>query len=242
MVLLACTLCLYITPVQAQIKKPKIKLNKNKLLKGILGEDEAEKPKEADKTATGKKKMSSEMEPIDVNANISDASRFYDSKQYGESRFAIQQAIVGIEVEIGHKVLDALPGTVQGMGFSQDDDQVVSTGMGFVGLLISRRYEEGGNFIATQIANNAAMVSAANLYISNPAYASQGDTNVKVVRVNGERAVVELTSNDHFKISMPFGQSSIIMMDCNYCETEKVAIAALEQVDMVKVKSYLGEQ
>ena len=62
-------------------------------------------------------------------------------RQYSAVRFELRQAMLWVELEIGYKVLEMLPETVDGIAFNPEEDQVVSSGIGFVGLVINRDYE-----------------------------------------------------------------------------------------------------
>ena len=47
--------------------------------------------------------------PPDVNRNLSDAETSYKAGSYGEARYAVQQAMLGVEMQIGQKVLESMP-------------------------------------------------------------------------------------------------------------------------------------
>ena len=66
--------------------------------------------------------------PPDVNQNLADAETSYKEGSYGEARYAVQQAMLGVEMEIGKKVLESLPETVSGLDKIAESDQVTSSG------------------------------------------------------------------------------------------------------------------
>src|SRR5205085_8903561 len=78
--------------------------------------------------------------PPDVKQNLSDADAAYKKSSYGEARYAVQQAMLGVELEIGNQILKSLPETVASCPKVTEDDQVTSTGFGWAGLTIARRY------------------------------------------------------------------------------------------------------
>src|SRR5262245_17005624 len=43
--------------------------------------------------------------PPDVKQNLADAEVAYKKNSYGEARYSVQQAMLGIELEIGNKIL-----------------------------------------------------------------------------------------------------------------------------------------
>ncbi len=179
------------------------------------------------------------MTPPDVEKNIDEAQSSFSSRDYSGTRFAIQQAIIGIEYELGEKILDAMPDDLGGLPMISENDNIYSSGVGFVGLSISREYDDENRWAQAQIVNNTAMLSGYNMMLSNAAYTSSDD--VKVTRIGDYRAVMEYESNG-MKVAIPFGQSSLFLLELNeiYEESEAERIAAL--FDINKFKQILGEQ
>jgi len=211
------------------------------LFNKILGEEE-EKKTENLELENKEEKTKKKLEPPDVNQNIDQAIVAFNAKNYGDTRFSIRQAIVGIEMQLGFEVLKEFPDTMNGLLYDPEEDEVISSGLGFVGLLISRDYTDGTNLIEARIANNTAMISSTNYYLSNPTFVSSSDENYKVVRVNGQRALLEYVYDEQYKLSLPFGQSSILYLHCFSCNSEEDIVSAMEAVDVEKIKNILGEQ
>ena len=90
------------------------------------------------------------------------------------------------------------------------------------------------------IANNSAFASAANMYIANPAYVSS-DGNQKVVKTNEGRAYLEYDDYTGYKLSLPIGQSSILMMQCVSFPDDDAVVSAVNSVDIARIKELLGE-
>ncbi|GIV36948.1 MAG: hypothetical protein KatS3mg032_1327 [Cyclobacteriaceae bacterium] len=105
--------------------------------------------------------------PPDVRQNIADAEASFRTGNYSEARYAVRQAMLGVEMEIGQMVLKSLPETVQGLPFNAGADRVTSTGFGWVGLTIHREYRSGNKHFAVDIANNSALVSGVNAYLAS---------------------------------------------------------------------------
>src|SRR5882672_3395771 len=80
--------------------------------------------------------------PPDVKQNLDDADKAYQSKSYGDARYSVQQAMLGVELEIGNQILKSLPSSVSGLNKVEAEDQVASSGFGWAGLVISRRYND----------------------------------------------------------------------------------------------------
>jgi hypothetical protein len=182
--------------------------------------------------------------PPDVNQNLSDAESAYKSANYGEARYAVQQAMLGVELEIGNEVLKSLPETVSGLPKQAESDQVTSTGWGWAGLTIQRKYLKDDKQLTTTIANNSAWMSAINMYLANGGYAQQtnGEQNWKQIKVKGYRGIIEYSESSGYKVSVPLGQSSLIVWEGVNFASEQEILAATNSFDIDGIKKMLGEK
>lgn len=178
----------------------------------------------------------------DVMENINGAETTFAQKNFGQSRFNVRQAILGIELEIGDKILAGLPESIEGLPKSDDEDKVTSSGIGFVGLIIERVYRKDDKELRVTIGNDAAMLSVVNMYLASGAYASSTDQNYKQVQFKGHRAVIEYDEYSGYKLSVPFGQSSILIAEGINFTNEQSLMSAAENIDIEKIKKDLGEQ
>ncbi len=176
----------------------------------------------------------------DVDENIAEAYASLDAQNYSDAKFAIQQAIIGIEYELGEDILENMPTDLLGLSAVTENDQITSTGMGFVGLNISREYDSGSKWAKAMLANNSALMSSYNMVLSNPAYAQQSD-DYKVTRINGYKAIMEY-DNDGLKVAIPFGQSSLFLLETSNVYEESEAEEMVMQFDIASFKEILGEQ
>ncbi len=183
--------------------------------------------------------------PPDVNQNLADAEVAYKKNAYGEARYAVQQAMLGIEMEIGNKVLKSLPEKINGLDKDPQADQVTSTGYGWAGLTIQRHYnDKDDKQLRVTIANNSVWMAGVNAYLANGGYAQQtnGEQNWKQTKVKGYRAVIEYSDGSGYKLSVPLGQSSLIVYEAvNYANEQEVMKSA-EALDIDGIKKMLGEQ
>ena len=182
--------------------------------------------------------------PPDVNQNLDDAETAFKSGSYGEARYAIQQAMLGVEMEIGQKVLKSLPEKVTSLPTVTEEDQVTSTGYGWAGLTIVRVYRADDKELKTTVANNSAMMSAVNMYLANGGYAQQtnGQQNWKQTKVKGHKAIIEYDENSGYKLSVPLGQTSLIVWEgINYASEQEMMTAA-NAFDIDGIKKMLGEK
>jgi len=183
--------------------------------------------------------------PPDVNQNLADAEVAYKKNAYGEARYAVQQAMLGIEMEIGNKVLKSLPENINGLDKDPQADQVTSTGYGWAGLTIQRHYnDKNDKQLRVTVANNSVWMAGVNAYLANGGYAQQtnGEQNWKQTKVKGYRAIIEYSDDSGYKLSVPLGQSSLIVYEAvNYANEQEVMKSA-EALDIDGIKKMLGEQ
>lgn len=182
--------------------------------------------------------------PPDVKQNLADAETAYKSGSYGEARYAVQQAMLGVEMEIGQKVLKSLPENVNNLPKIAEADQVTSTGYGWAGLTIVREYRTDDKELKATIANNSAWMSAVNMYLANGGYSQStgGQQNWKQTKVKGYKAVIEYDESSGYKLSVPLGQSSLIVWEgINYASEQEMMNSA-NVFDIDGIKKMLGEK
>ena len=182
--------------------------------------------------------------PPDVKENLNSAETSFKSARYGEARYALQQAILGVEMEIGQDLLKSLPESISGLAKQSDKDQVTSAGWGWAGLTIHREYMKEDKQLSITIANNSVMMSAVNMFLANGAYGQTTGDNQKwkQTKVKGHRAIIEYDESSGYKLTVPMGQSSLIVFEGINFGTEQEVMAAAAQFDIDRIKKTLGEQ
>ena len=181
--------------------------------------------------------------PPDVKENLASAETSFAGGKYSEARYAVQQAMLGVELEIGQAILKSLPQTIGDLNYEAAADQVTSTGWGWTGLTIFRKYTKGDKQLKFTIANNAVWMQAINLYFSG-GYAQQsgGEQKWKQTKIKGLRAVIEYDENTGYKLSAPLGQTSLLVYEGVNYANEQEFMKAAEQIDIDKIKKQLGEK
>ncbi|MFP4041433.1 MAG: hypothetical protein ACLFNL_09560 [Bacteroidales bacterium] len=235
---------------QSFIKKVKKKAEE-KVIEKAFGEEENQSNQEqnqyqyydeADESSSTLNKRGSGLvsTPPDVLANITSAHENLKIKEFGKTRSSIRQALIGVEMEIGHRVLDDLPSQISELDIVEDSDRVVSSGIGFEGLVIERVYRGEDQEFKLSIGNDAALLTAMNMFMGEDYY--EESENRKQVDYKGYRSVIEYDDSKGYTLSVPFGQSSIIVMNgVNFSDEEELMQAA-NFIDIEKIKEQLGEQ
>jgi hypothetical protein len=209
-------------PVNAQFKnfKKKLKEAAESAGKSVLGDEEENKQPSnqtpsSQPTSPGNVK-GKKLTPPKVTDHLSNANSALSSNQLSNARFEIKEAMRGVELEIGYSILDAMPKTVSDLGSNLDEDVVYSTGIGFVGLVITRYY---GERLEATIGDNS-MMGASYSMLLNSSYASN-DGNHKNVVVQDNRGVITFDGNNTYKLGIPLAQSSIFIVECKQCDGEE---------------------
>lgn len=182
--------------------------------------------------------------PADIVATIEAAETSFKDKNYKKTRNSIRQAIMDVEIEIGKKILSDLPETISGLPKIEDEDEVTSTGIGFVGLVISRTYRKDDQEFQVGIGNDAGILSATSAYMASGLYATSTTTedNQKKITFQEQNAVIEFDPDSGYKLTVPFGQSSILVTEGINFNTEKEFMDACSKIEIKKIKNQLGEQ
>lgn len=182
--------------------------------------------------------------PPDVKQNLADAEASYKTKSYGEARYAVQQAMLGVEMEIGNNILKSLPETVSSLPKEAEADKVTSTGYGWAGLTIQREYLKEDKQLRVTIANNSSWMTAYNMYLTNSGYSqtTNGQQQFKQTKVKGYKGIIEYDENSGYKLSVALGQSSLIMWEGINFASEPEMMKAVEAFDIDGIKKQLGEQ
>ncbi len=184
-------------------------------------------------------------EPPDVVAAIDDAGKSFDSKSYSDARYSVQQALIGIELQLGRQLLKSLPATVDGLTADTTQDRVMSTQWGWNNLTIQRIYSDGKDKQMTlTIGNNLLYTGLVNAYFNN-AYAVQAndkDQNAKQVKVQNNKALITFDSDKGYSLIVPVGQSSMVVWeDVNFANEDEVMSAA-NKFNIDDIKKSLGEK
>lgn len=183
--------------------------------------------------------------PPDVNAAMEDANKSFSGKNYSDARYAVQQALVGIEIQLGHQLLQSLPATVDGLQVDTTQDKVVSTQWGWSNMTIQRVYSDKKDKQCTiTIGNNGFYAGLVNAYFGN-AYAVESngkDQNVKQVKVQGNKAIISYDESKGYTLIVPIGQSSMVVWECINFANEDEVMNTANAFNIDNIKKSLGEK
>ena len=183
--------------------------------------------------------------PPDVNAAMDDAGKSFAANNYSDARYAVQQALMGVEIQLGHELLKSLPDNVDGLQKDTTQDRAVSTQWGWNNMTIQRVYSDKKDKQCTvTIGNNLLYAGLVNAYFGN-AYAVESngkDQNVKQVKVQGNKAIISYDERKGYSLVVPVGQSSMIVWECINFANEDEVMKAANVISIDKIKKSLGEK
>ncbi len=182
--------------------------------------------------------------PPDVMQQIADAEKAHQSGNFSEARYSVQQALLGVEIQIGQAILKSLPASVGDLPKDTLKDRVMSTRWGWANLTIQRIYQKDDKQLTVMIGNNPLYSGMMDLYFSN-AYGTQsnGETqNMKQIKVKGNKAAIKYDKDEGYSVLVPLGQSGMITWEGVNYTTEQDMMNAVNTFDIEGIKKKLGEK
>jgi hypothetical protein len=182
--------------------------------------------------------------PPDVNTQMTEAETAFTAKNYSDARYSIQQALVGVELQLGRELLRSLPEQVNNLPKDTTQDKVTSTQWGWSNMTIQRVYwDKKDRQVTITIGNNPMYGQAVNLYF-NSGYieANNKDQNMKQVKVKGNKGIIQYDDSKGYTLIVSIGQTSMIVWDCINFADEAEVMRTAESFDIDAIKKKLGEQ
>lgn len=183
-------------------------------------------------------------EPPDVKAQMAEAQTAHKALQYSDARFALSQALMGVEIQLGREILESLPDNAAGLPADTLQDKVMSTQWGWSNLSIQRVYKKADKQMTMVIGNAGVYSGLAQLYFANAGMmeASGEQQNYKQVKVKGNKGIIEYDDSKGYTLMIGLGQASGIVWECINFATEKEVMDAANSFDIDGIKKMLGEQ
>jgi hypothetical protein len=175
---------------------------------------------------------------------MTEAETAFTAKNYSDARYSIQQALVGVELQLGRELLRSLPEQVNNLPKDTTQDKVTSTQWGWNNMTIQRVYWDKKDKQTTiTIGNNPMYGQAMNLYF-NSGYieANNKDQNMKQVKVKGNKGIIQYDDSKGYTLIVSIGQTSMIVWDCINFADEAEVMRTAETFDIDAIKKKLGEQ
>lgn len=181
--------------------------------------------------------------PPDVNQQITEAETANAAGNLSDARYSIQQALLGIELQMGKEVLKSLPATVATLPKDTLEDRVTSTQWGWANLTIQRIYRKDDKQLTVLIGNNSVYSGFMNILFAGNMTESNGQTqNFKQIKVKGNKAMIKFDQNEGYTVLVQIGQSAMITFSGINFATEQDMMTAVNSFDIDSIKKMLGEK
>ncbi len=184
--------------------------------------------------------------PPDVLSNIDKAETAGKDTNYSQVRYALQQAIMGVEIQLGRQIIHSLPNTVDGLTKDTTKNVVASTQFGWSNMTIQTVYSDGKDKQMTVMIGNIPMYAGMVSMYFNNAYVQNNMTeknpNIKQVQVKGEKAIIQFDQSTGYSLIAQLGQSTVIAWECVNFATEDEVMKAANAFDIANIKKLMGEQ
>ncbi len=183
--------------------------------------------------------------PPDVNANMASSETSFKANKYSESRFALQQAILGVELQIGKEILKSLPDSVSGLPKIAEKDKVASSGWGWSGLTISRDYQKDDKFLGVGIQDFSYLGPAWSMFLQGGMMNSQMENDqqkMKNILVKGNKGVISYDDSKGYTVVVMLTQGSALVWEGVNFATEADMMNAVNAFDIDRIKKFLGEK
>ncbi|MGZ8524756.1 MAG: hypothetical protein ACXWV1_10025 [Chitinophagaceae bacterium] len=183
-------------------------------------------------------------EPPDVKLQMAEAETAHGAKNYSDARYSLQQALMGVEIQLGRQILKSLPATIVSLPADTLQDKVMSTQWGWNNLSIQRVYRKDDKQLTITIGNNSLYSGMVNIYFANAGMmeANADKQNYKQVRVKGNKAIIQYDDSKGYTLMMQMGQTSLIVWECINFANEQEVMTAANSFDIDGIKKMMGEQ
>jgi len=183
--------------------------------------------------------------PPDVNQQIADAKQSHAAGNYSDARYSIQQALMGVELQIGKQILQSLPATVSGLKKDTMENKVMSTQWGWSNLTIQSVYKKDDQQMTVNIGNMGVYSGFVNMYFNSGYMQTNSDgknQDVKQTKVKGYKALIKYDKSEGYTLLVPLGQTSLIGWECVNFASEQDVMNAANAFDIDGIKKMLGEK
>ncbi|MBL0134503.1 MAG: hypothetical protein IPP79_11115 [Chitinophagaceae bacterium] len=183
--------------------------------------------------------------PPDVMAQIADAEKAHTANNLNDARYSIQQALMGVEIQLGREILASLPAKANGMDKDTAKNIVMSNQWGWNNMTIQTVYNQAPDKQMTiSIGNNTMYAGMVTVFFANSGYtqANDKDQNMKQTRLKGYKAIIQYEDSKGYTLIVQLGQSSLIVWECVNFASEDDVMKTAELFDIDGIKKMMGEQ
>lgn len=178
----------------------------------------------------------------DIEGNLATAKSAYNSGNYEEARFTLQQTLSDLNQIIGEEIQKLLPDEMGGLSTYQEADEMIgNTGMGIV---VNRTYQnpdQPDKSVEVSIVDHSPMIAMVNTFLSSPMLSGlmMASSGQKAVKIKGYKGMLEKNVDEEshiisYTINVPFGDS-LLTIETNSFDSEKEVIAMSNTIPLDQI-------
>ena len=180
-------------------------------------------------------------EAQEFDKSLASAKASYNSGNLEDARFNLENALREIDAAIGREILKVLPTTLGGMNSDVKNDQVTGMSGGLTGgLYVQRRYgKDQEKSVTLDIISDSPLMAGINAILAMPMIMNSGDSNQKVVKVQGYKSLLTRESDENnqttgYQVQTPFN-SSLLTLDYNGSISEAEVLKLANSLPLEKI-------
>lgn len=171
------------------------------------------------------------------DTHMASAKAEYNKGNLEASRFAMQQMMTELDIQIGKEILTMLPLKFDALAANTKNDNVTAN-TGITGCLIHRDYGTEVKDARIEIMSNSPLVASINAILAIPFMGNSGDGTQKVVKVAGYKSILQKsvdteTNKENYTLQIPLSSTLLTLYADDSNEAEILKWANTIPVDKI---------
>ena len=167
----------------------------------------------------------------DFAKNLTTARSSYSAGRLEDTRFALEQMLVDLDIVIGKEIIELLPTKVASLNYNAKEDNVTGGSGTVTGLFVERRYGAETKTATINVFNNSPLMSSINTILSMPLIGGMmRDENQKVIKIQGYKSLLNKivdsdTGKTNYELQVPMNNTLVTIKMDDSSEPEITAVA-----------------
>lgn len=171
------------------------------------------------------------------DTHLATAKAEYAKGNLEASRFAMQQLMTELDIQIGKEVLALLPTKFDALNANTKNDNVTAN-TGLAGCLIHRDYGTEAKDARIEIMSNSPLITSLNAILAIPFMGNSGDGTQKVVKIAGYKSILQKnvnteTNQEDYTLQIPMNSTLLTLYADKSNEAEVLKWANTIPVDKI---------
>jgi hypothetical protein len=167
----------------------------------------------------------------DFAKNLTTDRSSYSAGRLEDTRFALEQMLVDLDIVIGKEIIELLPTKVASLNYNAKEDNVTGGSGTVTGLFVERRYGAETKTATINVFNNSPLMSSINTILSMPLIGGMmRDENQKVIKIQGYKSLLNKivdsdTGKTNYELQVPMNNTLLTVKMDDTSEQEIAAVA-----------------